>query len=879
VTAMGTNLVSRLLVRLTDAELADSILGDLYQESHRRGALWFWGALAGIVGYAAWRRAADVASGGSMRGLSGDVRHAAKAVRRRPGFAICAALLLALGIGANTAVFSVVHAVMLRPLPYADPDRVVFIWGGLETQANNRHSIMTGQYVAGIGGNSSLVDSFAVVESWDGNPSAQADLVAADGAERLRGMWVTPNFFETLGVHAAHGRTFSSVDGHSAVAVISDALWRVRFNADPHIVGGTVRIATGSGTRRTWNAVTIAGVLPPEFRFTYPRETEIYFPRAWTDIRANRALVYYAVARLKAGVTPAQAQAQLTAVAQNVVRGYGFDGPDLEHLLQRTGMLVEPAKDHLQAEVRSGLWLLAAVAGLVLLIACVNLGLLLLSRTVDRRGELALRAALGAGRARIVRQLAVECLMLSVAGGVAGVVTAGLSLPLVRSLMPAIVPRADLIRLDPSVLTFAVATMLVTAFVCALAPALLVIRRDLLSSVRLSSRSTTGDRRVVAARRAVLVLQVAVVVLLLVSSGLLLRSFWRLQNVDLGFRADGIVTMEMRLWNPKYREPGRVEAFREQLLSRVREIPGVARAGLTTAVPMRGTDFIYVIGPPGQRALPGNARTVDPEYFRIMKLRLLAGRTFTDADTAGSEPVIIVSESYGRRYFGDLSALGRTLKATDTQYRIVGVVADVRYSSAARPPMPSVYLPMAQGRPLLMCLVVEPQSGARAAVSDALRRTVQAIDPEQPVEGITTIDQLVSDARADRRFYAVATGAFAGVALLLAIAGVFGVVARTVSERSRELAIRVALGAEPRRLVKMVFGYGLIPAALGTSIGLGAALVLCRALQGFLFEIPASDTVTFAGATAAVMLVTVIACYIPARRTLRLAPMTVLKSD
>jgi len=441
------------------------------------------------------------------------------------------------------------------------------------------------------------------------------------------------------------------------------------------------------------------------------------------------------------------------------------------------------------------------------------------------------------------------------------------------------VPRADQISLDPVVLAFAAGAMLLTAFVCALAPAWFVLSRDLLSSVRGAAHSTTGDRAVVASRRAVLVLQVAVVVVLLVGSGLLLRSFWRLQHVDLGFSADGVVTMEMRLLNPKYREPGRLAAFNRELLQRMRAVPGVANASVTTAVPMRGVDFMMVIGPEGQTALPGNARWVDPEYFKIMHLRLLAGRIFTDGDTATSEPVTVVSESYGRRYFGAASPLGRTLKTSDGRFRIIGVVRDTRYANAAREPFPAFYLSVSQDPSELLCLVAEPQPGMRAAVVDGMRTAIQALDAEQPVEGITTIDQIVSQSTADRRFYAVATGAFAFVALALAIAGVFGVVSRTVGERKRELAIRAALGAEPRRLVTAVYGYGVVPAAIGTAIGLAVAFAASRLLQSFLFEIAPTDAATYAGATALVIAVTAAACYLPARRALRVPPMLVLKTD
>jgi len=807
----------------------------------------------------------------------GTMRQAWRAIARRPGFACCTIVLLALGLGANTAVFSIVRAVLLRPLPYTAPDRLALIWGGPQTNPGNRHYLMTGEYVAGIGEQAGLFDSWSVVEPWEGNPSAWADLIGPNGAERLRGTWVTPNLFETLGVGASSGRTFTSADRDLKITVISDALWRRRFGADPRVVGTTISLAVGREHRR-FLPFTVVGVLPPDFRFTYPRETEIYLPRPWTDIRPTRGVAYHVVARLAPGVAPSQAQAQLSEVARRIERGF-IPPKYLAEVLTRTGMLVEPVEEHMRAEVRAGIWLLAAVAALVLLIACVNLGLLLLSRTVDRRGELAVRAALGADRGRLVRQLAAECSILSVSGGALGVAAATVALPLVRSLMPPLVPRADQISMDPAVLAFATGAMLLTAFVCALAPAWFVLSRDLLSSVRGAALSTTGDRSVVAWRRGVLVLQVAVVVFLLVGSGLLLRSFWRLQHVDLGFSADGVVTMEMRLLNPKYFDPGRLAAFNRELMERVRGIPGVANAGVTTAVPMRGVDFRMLIGPEGQKKQVGNARTVDPEYFKILHLRLIAGRVFTNADTAASEPVVVVSESYGRQYFGAASPLGRILKSSDSQYRIVGVVADTRYADAARDPYPAFYIPLSQDPSTLLCLIAEPRPGMRAAVADGMRAAVQALDPEQPVEGITTIDQIVSASTADRRFYAVATGAFALVALALAIAGVFGVVSRTVGERRRELAIRVALGAAPRRLLAAVYGYGVVPAAIGTGIGLAGAFAASRLLRSFLFEIAPTDATTYAGSAAVIFLVTAAACYLPARRTLRVPPMLVLKTD
>ena len=689
---------------------------------------------------------------------------------------------------------------------------------------------------------------------------------------------MTANFFELLGARATKGRTFTSGDIDAPLVVISDGLWRRRFGADPAIAGRTVMLEAGRAKRAT-SPYTIAGVLAPDFRFSYPRETDIYLLMPWASIRPIGAAEYQLVARLKPEAAVGHAQAELIALAKDAIRARSrMAGAALEAELQRAGLFVEPVADHLQAEARPGVLLLAAVAALVLLIACVNLGLLLLSRAVDRRGELGLRAALGAGAGRIIAQLTMESAMLSLAGGLAGLATVAVAMPAIRALMPPIVPRVDQIGVDPMVLGFAGLLMLLTTAVCGVGPAWIVLRRDLLDEVRRAPASSTGDRAILLSRRLIVSGQVAIVVLLLVGSSLLLRSFWRLQQVDLGFTTGDVVTMETRLVGPRFWKPGRIAAFQQDLLARVRAVPGVARAGLTTAVPMRGVDFVMSVGSKGGPNQAGNMRSVDPEFFRVMQLPLKAGRFLDARDTATSEPVAVVSESYGRLHFGSASPLDRILDI-DRDVRIVGVVGDVRYADVTRDPYPAFYLPSAQHPTEIICLVIEPQPGALASVVSGLRAAAQAVDPNQPVEGITTIKQIVSQSTADRRFYAVTTGAFASVALLLAIAGIFGVVSRTVSERKRELAIRVALGAEPRRLLRLVYGYGLIPAAAGTLAGLAAAYAGSRLMRGFLFDIAPTDVATFAGAAVTVLAVTALACYLPARRTLRVQPMVVLKSD
>lgn len=880
------------LAWLTDRALADSMLGDLEELRARRmggsrvaATLLFWRAALGLMLYALGSRVRDgfralqqSAFGG--RGTQGDVRHALRTVRRNPTFAAAAIVLLALGIGANTVVFSVVHGVVLRPLPYEDPERLVYLWGATETRSENRHKILTGSHVHEIARHATFLESYAVTKSWDTTVQALVDFVGDDQSDRLRGAFVTPNFFELLGVRALLGRTFASNDDEAMpVAVISAGLWKRRFGLAPGVIGSQIRLAPGS-TSREQPPFTIVGVLPEEVRFTYPRDTEVYLLLPWSQIRPSRALEYTMIGRLGPGVEPRQAEAELTTFLRNVTRGY--DNISADHMpavLEGTRGMVEPVQQHVAAEVRPGLMLLAAVAGLVLLIACVNLGLLTLARTTDRASELAVRAALGAGPNRILRLLATEGLVLACIGGTLGLALASGGLPVVTSLLPAIVPRTEGIRLDVTVLAFAMGVTAVTAVVCGVVPGVMASRRNLLDVIRRSGSTATGARTAGALRSCVVALQVAVVLVLLVGAGLLLHSFWRLQTVDLGFEADDLLTLETRLQNPKYRSLQQVADFERALLEHVKGLAGVERATLTTAVPMRGVDFTYVIGPVGGRVNPGHMRSVGVEYFDLMRIPLMGGRTFTEQDTSGSTPVMVVSESYGRMQFGDENPIGRVMAMGDKQVEIVGVVGDVRYAEVARDSAPAFYLPRAQSPIRLVCLLVKPQPGMQAIVADGLRRAVRAVDPEQPAEGLTTVAEIVSQSTADRRFYALATGAFAAVALLLAVAGLFGVVSRSVTERRREIAIRAALGADAARQLRLVLAYGLIPVAVGMLLGLITAGAGSRLLQAFLFEISPTDPVSYVAAAGLVLVVAVTACLRPALRATRLQPMAVLKNE
>jgi putative ABC transport system permease protein len=891
-TRRAADLLHYPLSWLTDAPLADAMLGDLEEIRHRlrrqsapRATLWFWGAAVSLMLHAVGVRLREALTGWrrsvfGSRGAGGDVGHALRTLRRNPAFGLSAILLLALGIGANTVVFSVVHAVVLRPLPYVEPERLVYLWGDTGTNPGNRHSILTGSHVAEIARHNTFLESYAVTMPWDTTVQGLVDMVRDDGSDRLRGAFVTPNLFELLGVQAALGRTFQSTDDEAMpVALISGDLWKRRFGRAPGVLGMQVRLAPGS-TSRSQPPYTIVGVLPDDVRFTYPRDTEIYLLLPWSQIRRSRALAYTMIGRLRGGVTPGQAEAELTTLNRNVVSRYeNISRESMPALLARTQGMVEPVQTHVAAEVRPGLMLLSAVAGLVLLIACVNLGLLMLARTVDRTRELAVRAALGAGPRRIVRLLAIEGLVLAGIGGGAGVALAAAVMPLVTRLLPAVVPRTEQVALDTTVLAFAAAVTGLTALVCGMTPGILATRRDLLAVLRRSGITSTATRAAGAWRSAVVALQVAVVLMLLVGAGLLLHSFWKLQNVNLGFEAADLLTLETRLYNPKYRTQPQVAAFERELLEHVRRLPGVEQATITTAVPMRGTDFRYVIGPVGGRPQPGHMRSVGAEYFDMMRIPLRAGRLFTDADAATAAPVMVVSESYGRQHFGSANPVGRMMALHDTPVEIVGVVGDVRYAQVARDAAPAFYVPRAQSPVRLICLLVKPRPGMQASVAESLRGAVGALDPEQPVEGLTTVAEIVSQSTADRRFYALATGAFAAVALLLAIAGLFSVVSRAVTERRRELAIRAAVGADRTCLLRLVLTAGLLPVVAGAAAGLAAAGGGSRVLRGFLFEVPPTDTVSYAGAAGLVLCVSLAACLRPAVRAARMDPMAALKNE
>ncbi len=810
----------------------------------------------------------------------GDLRHALRLMRRAPGFTAAAILTLALGVGVNTAVFSLVRAVLLRPLPYHEPDRLVSIARGYSTPNASRpqRGILTGMWVHLFRDRAKSLAESAVVHDYSSELSSPVDLFLPSGAERLRGGVVTSNFFEVLGVQAALGRLFSSRDDEAeAIAVLSDGYWRSRFAADPEVIGRTVDLMQVGRFETRPRKFTIVGVLPAGFRFTYPRETEVWTILPWSDIRSTASLEYQLVGRLKAGVESGAAQADLTSLFRQFERERGRPTDYIARLSAEVTTLPELAR----AEARPGVLLLAAVAGVVLLIACINVVLLLLARMVEREHEIAVRTSLGAGVAPLARQLIVESSVLVALAAVAAVSVAFLVQPVLRALVPPLVPRGDELRIDLQVLAFTGGLSVLLALVCGLAPLWQARSSDLHNTLKQTAMTTSGRRRLAVWRHAVITVQVSVVLVLLVGAVLLLHSFWRLQHVDLGYDGRNVITMEMRLMREPYRNETAAQAtraFERDLMGRIRALPAVTEASVTTSVPLRGVDFRRVLRPVNGAEQVVNERTVDPAYFALMRVPIVAGRSFTDHDTETSAPVAIVSQEFARKAFGERNPLGERLDYRDRQPEIVGVAGDVRHKAITEAPAPAVYLPFAQDPTGVLCLVVRARGDA-SATATAIRKAIYSIDPYQPVERITTLDRIVEETTSEDRFFAVTTGAFAATALLLALAGLFGVVARNVAERTRELAIRTALGAESGSLVRFAVGRGLRPVILGAALGLVGAYWSSRLLQQFLFEVSPLDPWAYAIAAALLIIAASAACYLPARRVTRVDPMAALRAE
>lgn len=770
---------------------------------------------------------------------------------------------LAVGIGVSVALATVSAAVFVRHLPYDNPQDLVMVWrqgttaSPLERFWGERRlarQLFTPEWVLRWREQTLPFDDWALVESWETSWEPRVDLIRGRDVERLRGTLATGNLFRLLGVDAALGRTFG--DDETDVVVISDRLWRRRFNADPQAIGTSITLA--SGRNRDRRVVEVVGVLPPRFRFDYPEETEIWLPLTWRAVAGEfpMGVAYGVVARLRPGVPREAAEAAMQVLQDPADRERG------------ARLWLEPVHDYAVGASRPMLLLLSGLALLVLLSGAVNAVTVFAASAVARVGEMRVRRALGASQTRLARQVLVEAATAAVLAGVAGLAVVAASLPALRASLPATLPRVDEIGVGAWSLAGVGLAVAVSTLVAALAPAWLILRDGRLRRLE-ETRTVTMSSAAHRLRAALLGVQVALVTALLLSGGMLVRSFWHLVHEDKGFEASAnVYVADLQVMHPDHA----AQPWRErELLTRVRALPYVESAALTSAVPLRGTDFVRRLRRSDGSLVLANARLIDAAYFDVMRIPMLAGRGFMEDER---ESVAVVSASLAETMFPGENPLGRSLWGVGG--RIVGVVEDVRARSLAEAAMPAFYLPRQQeASPLMSVLIRTRMDGAEVAAD--LRAIVHDVYPAQPIQRFSTLAAVLDDAVADRRASAVVAGGFAAAMLLLAALGLYGHLSHVVGERTRDLAIRAALGAAPRRQVELLVRHIAPPLAGGLAVAMGAVLLAYPWLAPYLHDVGRLDVVVVTVTVSLVLISAVVALAPAARRATRLDVGTVLR--
>ena len=799
-----------------------------------------------------------------------DIRYAVRSLLRQPGFALTAILTLALGIGATTAIFSAVDAIILRPLSFPRADRIVAV----------------GNYWTKTGLRSTLVSApdFHDWESQNRSFSAIAYYIGGDISVTVNGSAeyaavhrVTPGFYDVLGAKAQVGRLLTKAEqapGGPSAVVITDAFWRRQFGADPRAVGATVKF--------NHTLFTIAGVLDRGIR--YPARADIYMPAwRWPETTERSSHNYTVIARLADGVSLGQARADLNAIASRLAAAYPKSNAN-----KLTFVL--PLQEQMIGATRDTLYLLFGAVGLVLLIACANVANLLLARSTAREREMVVRAAVGASRGRLVRQLLTESAVLGLIAGLLGAWTARLGMLSLVRIAPANLPRLDEVHVDGVALAFAIGVALAASVLFGLAPAAQVARVPLVEGLRQGGKGSSIGARGALARSVFVVAEIALAVVLVAGAALLARSLATLMAVDLGFAPDRILVLQTNVPVADSQDAGRATEFYRALLAELRRVPGVDSIAGVRGLPTspRSNGGYWIEGGPGPEQTGVQAKqaiftVVTPGYFRTMQIALKAGRDFTDADRHDAPYVTVVNEALARQAFPGESAIGRRIQCgldSPKFMTIVGVAADVHTRGPALPPVPEIYMPFEQhpNFSTALNLVARTSLPDPLALTETLRRKISARNPDVPVKA-TTMSSTLSTASATPRFQTFLLLTFAGVALVLAMAGVYGVMAYTVTQRIPELGVRIALGATPQTILALVIKQGAVLAAAGLAIGLALALLAGRALQGVLFGVTPRDPSILVAVSVVVSIATLLACYIPARRAVRVDPMIALRTE
>ena len=803
-----------------------------------------------------------------MRTLWQDVRYGARTLAKSPGFTAVAVLALALGIGANTAIFSVVNAVLLRPLPYSEPERLVHVYWRWEKGAGDSISAATYAF---------WKEHARSFEEAAGYAPTNSGFNLAGGAEpmRVRGLRVSEGFLRVLGARPALGRDFAPEEdqpGGPCAALVSQGLWRDYFGADAGVLGRQVEL--------NGRACSVVGVLPADFHFASP--VDVLLPMQLRVEPKDQGRNTAMIGRLRRGVSAAQAQGEMDALMPEFRQTYpGHARPS------ESGPLLVPYQQSLVGGVSRLLLTLFGAVGLVLLIACANVANLLLARGSKRRGELAVRAALGAGRWRLVRQLMTENMLLALAGGAAGLLVAVWSVPVLVSLSPAGLPRAGEIGLDSGAVAFAFLAAAATSLLFGLVPAWQGSRVDLNESLK-AAAGKGGAARGGRLRGALVVAEVALSLVLLVGAGLLVQSFLRLHSVELGFDPSNLTTMQVSFNSAKYAGTAQLWEAQRRVVERLRALPGVEAVATVPSLPMeRGlNNYLTLDGPGGETGASVESRAVGGEYFRALRIPLLRGRALADADAAGAPRVVVVNEALAGRFWPGRDPLGERVYVDHEWREVVGVAGDVREVGLDQPVRPTVYVPAPQvsdgmsvmtSRWFLTSWIV--RTSGPADVAPAMRAALREADPSLPVANVRPMGDVISGSISSRRFVLTLMGAFAALALVLTAVGLYGVLSYQVSQRTHEIGIRLALGARPRDVMRLVVVRGMELALAGIAVGLAGAFALTRLMTSLLFGVSATDPATFVAIPVLLASVALVANYIPARRAARVDPTTALRYE
>jgi putative ABC transport system permease protein len=802
---------------------------------------------------------------------------------KNPGVSAVAILTLALGIGANAAIFSVVNTVVLRPLPYNEPERLIALWENVPSHGQWRVSPAnffdwkkqntTFQAMAAYGGSTMTLTG-------EGEP------------EQLVGGSVSSGYFEVVGVAPVLGRSFLPEEyepGKGRVVILDHAVWQRRFGADRNILDKSINL---NGSPYQVVGVMPRGIYPlrptTSGRISFDEQVQDYwipmsFTPEWAAVRA--AHVLGVVGRLKAGVAMDQARAEMNTIAARL---------EQEHAANKgEGIIVSPFMHEVVGDVRQALFTLLAAVGLVLLIACANIAALLLAQHAARSKEIAIRVALGAGRLRLATQFFIEGLILSAIGTVFGIGLALLAMNSLVKFIPPGIPRLEQAGLDWTVLSFTLLLSVATCFVFTMMPAFQASKPDLNSTLEQSGRRSGpgAQSRWLLVRKVLVVFQISVAVILVVGAGLLIKSFWLVKQVDPGFRSERVLSLSVTIPRSKYSDPQKINQFFSQLNDGISNLPGVESAAIAYDNPLQTNwvDSFEIEGQvttPGERSLSANFNPISPDYFRTMGTQLISGRHFTPLDDQDHRGVVIVNEAFVRHYFSNENPLGRRIKPAPpariwrnerlTSFEIVGIVRDVKSSGLQAAGAPTYYLPASQA-PLEDMVVLVRTASEPTAIFPSIQRTVWSIDPNQPISDVSTMEQIVSDSVAKPRFNMFLMGLFGALALILAIVGIYGLLSYVVTQRTHELGIRMALGADRKEILKLVLRQGLTLAVVGEVVGLICAFAAARVIKGLLFGVGPADSSTFLAVAAGVIIVALLACYIPARRATKVDPLVALR--